>query len=86
MDPFPIKLPSPYSIEKTREFEYSEKYLKDFFQNNLNIKKDIKTFSQNIEFSEKFKDQAQLFMCIICSQYAYEPLSCQDCETAITCK
>jgi hypothetical protein len=38
MDPFPIKLPSPYSIEKTREFEYSEKYLKDFFQNNLNIK------------------------------------------------
>lgn len=25
-------------------------------------------------------------MCIICSQYAYEPLSCQDCETAITCK
>ena len=39
MDPFPIKLPSPYSIEKTREFEYSEKKFKRLFPKQFKYKK-----------------------------------------------
>ena len=45
MDPFPIKLPSPYSIEKTHEFEYSKESLSEYMESKSSIKKDIKTFS-----------------------------------------
>ena len=38
MDPFPIKLHSPYSIEKTHEFEYNKEYLSEYMENNPRIK------------------------------------------------
>ena len=45
MDPFPIKLPSPYSIEITHEFEYSKESLSEYMESKSSVKKDIKTFS-----------------------------------------
>ena len=58
MYPFPIKLPSPYSSEITHEFEYSKESLSEYIESESRIKKDKMTFSQNVEFSEKFKEQA----------------------------
>ncbi len=56
MDPFPIKLPNPFSTEKTLEFEYNEEALSSYMKNESNSKGDMKAFSHNIEFSEQYKD------------------------------
>ena len=45
-----------------------------------------KHYVKNVIINKDLQKNSEDFNCIICLNFAYEPLLCSICETAITCK
>ena len=43
-------------------------------------------YVKNVIVNKDLQGNSEDFNCIICLNFAYEPLLCSSCETAITCK